>query len=109
MQDLSQETGEPELADLLAEDIENSKKRLRELESSLLVPLSSLNSPSVGGILEVRAGTGGEEASLFAKEVLKMYQNLAAWKSWKWELLSLSGDHLHVKVAFAIRIINREK
>ncbi|MDK9699611.1 MAG: peptide chain release factor 1 [bacterium] len=41
-------------------------------------------------ILEVRAGTGGEEASLFAGELLRMYQRWIEKKRWKWELLSMS-------------------
>ena len=41
-------------------------------------------------ILEVRPGTGGDEASLFASEILKMYEKYASKKGWTWELLSLS-------------------
>ncbi len=45
-------------------------------------------------ILEVRAGTGGEEASLFAGELLRMYQRYAAHKGWRFELLSTSETGL---------------
>lgn len=45
-------------------------------------------------ILEVRAGTGGEEASLFAGELLRMYQRYAANQGWKFELLSTSDTGL---------------
>ena len=41
-------------------------------------------------IVEVRAGTGGDEASLFASELYMMYEALCQYKNWKWEELSLS-------------------
>jgi peptide chain release factor 1 len=43
-----------------------------------------------GVVLEVRAGTGGDEASLFAHEVFKMYQKFAILMGWKWEELTFS-------------------
>lgn len=45
-------------------------------------------------ILEIRAGTGGDEACLFAGDVLKMYQKVALAKGWKFEVLSLSETDL---------------
>lgn len=41
-------------------------------------------------ILEVRAGTGGDEASLFCGEVFRMYEKMSVLKGWKWETLSLA-------------------
>lgn len=41
-------------------------------------------------ILELRAGTGGKEASLFTQEMLIMYQRFAAYKNWKFEVLNIS-------------------
>jgi peptide chain release factor 1 len=43
-----------------------------------------------GAVLEVRAGTGGDEAALFAGELFKMYEKLTLRNGWTWELLSLS-------------------
>ena len=45
-------------------------------------------------ILEVRAGTGGEEAALFAAELFRMYQRYAALKGWRFEILDLSETGL---------------
>ena len=45
-------------------------------------------------VLEVRAGTGGEEASLFASEVFKMYERYAAVVGWRWEVLELSRSDI---------------
>jgi peptide chain release factor 1 len=43
-----------------------------------------------GVLVEVRAGTGGDEASLFAGELFKMYEKFALKMGWKWEVMSLS-------------------
>jgi peptide chain release factor 1 len=45
-------------------------------------------------VLEVRAGTGGDEASLFAGEIFKMYQKYAQLMGWKWEELSLTKSEI---------------
>lgn len=48
--------------------------------------------------LEVRAGAGGAEASLFTEDIFNMYKNYCALKDWKWSILSLntssSGGYL---------------
>jgi peptide chain release factor 1 len=58
----------------------------------LLLPKDSADSSSA--IIEIRAGTGGEEASLFAGDLLKMYTRYAQLQGWKTELLSLSESDL---------------
>ena len=45
-------------------------------------------------ILEIRAGTGGDEAALFAGDLLRMYQRYADLKGWRFELISLSESDL---------------
>ena len=58
----------------------------------LLLPKDSADNSSA--IVEVRAGTGGDEASLFAGELLKMYTRYALLQGWKAELLSMSESDL---------------
>ena len=45
-------------------------------------------------ILEIRAGTGGDEATLFAADLLSMYQKYCRFNSWKFEILSISETGL---------------
>jgi len=45
-------------------------------------------------VLEVRAGTGGDEASLFASELFKMYQKFCDFMEWHWEELSLTKSDI---------------
>jgi len=61
---------------------------LEEEIKALLLPKDPNDEKNV--ILEIRAGTGGDEASLFAAEIFRMYQRFAEQHRWKIELLSLS-------------------
>jgi peptide chain release factor 1 len=58
----------------------------------LMLPRDEADEKS--SIVEIRAGTGGDEACLFASDILKMYQRLALAKGWKFEVLSMSETDL---------------
>ena len=58
----------------------------------LLIPKDENDSKN--SILEIRAGTGGDEASLFASDLLNMYQRYADLNSWKFDILSISETGL---------------
>ncbi len=78
---------DPDLLKLAEEDANKARKRMPELEESIkvfLIPKDPNDERSV--ILEVRAGTGGEEAALFAAELLRMYMKYAEDKGWTPEL-----------------------
>jgi peptide chain release factor 1 len=65
---------------------------LLSIVKRLMIPKDEADEKSC--ILEIRAGTGGEEACLFANDILKMYQKIAALNGWKFELLSISETDL---------------
>ena len=72
-------------------ELQSLKLKIPELEHSLkiqLLPKDADDERNV--ILEVRAGTGGEEAGLFASALLRMYQRYAACKGWKYEILDMN-------------------
>jgi peptide chain release factor 1 len=72
----------------LAEKVETLEKHLR----ILLLPKDAADERNV--ILEVRAGTGGDEAAIFAGDLFRMYQRYAASKNWRVEIISTSdGEH----------------
>jgi len=82
---------DPELNELAQEEAKAARARLPELETamkSFLVPKDPDDDRSV--ILEVRAGTGGDEAALFAGELLRMYLRYAESQGWKAELIDKS-------------------
>lgn len=94
---------DPELGPLAREEAESAQQKMVLLEQEmkrLLIPRNPDDERSV--ILEVRAGTGGEEAALFAAEQLKMYLRYAEERGWKTEILDVShADAGGVKEAAA--------
>ncbi len=82
---------EPEMAELAREELAAAEPRVDELEHALqvqLLPKDAADDKSA--IIEVRAGTGGEEAALFAADLFRMYQRYADIKGWKVQVLSAS-------------------
>tara|TARA_B100001029_G_scaffold170764_1_gene166913 strand:+ start:79 stop:1128 length:1050 start_codon:yes stop_codon:yes gene_type:complete len=93
--DLNQmiESEEPELVEIAKKELTDTKNKFEESEKnlkSLLIPKDPLDQKDV--ILEIRAGTGGDEAALFAGDLLRMYQRFSESQSWKFELLSISDS-----------------
>lgn len=88
------DSGDPEMAELAREELPDLKSRIPELESEmqiLLLPKDADDSANV--VLEVRAGTGGDEAALFAGDLFRMYQRYAQLQGWKLNVISASeGD-----------------
>lgn len=85
------ESGDEELMDIAKEELQTGKKRLEELAEEiriLLIPKDPNDDKNV--VMEIRAGTGGDEAALFAMDLLRMYTNYASSKKWKVELTDLS-------------------
>ncbi len=79
---------DPEMKQMAAEEADRlgrEKQRLQEELKLLLIPKDPLDDKNV--ILEIRAGTGGDEAGLFAGDLFKMYQRYADARGWKVELM----------------------
>src|SRR6185503_17736754 len=88
-------SADPELRDMAEQERATLKARIAELERELqlqLLPKDAADASSA--IIEVRAGTGGDEAALFAGDLLQMYQRYAQLQGWKTELMSLSESDL---------------
>jgi peptide chain release factor 1 len=84
-----------EMRELAAADLPHARERLAASELALrlaLLPKDAADERSA--ILEIRAGTGGEEAALFGGDLFKMYQRYAALQGWKFEVLSESETDL---------------
>jgi peptide chain release factor 1 len=82
-------SGDPELRALAQEEIAELEQRLARLGDelrALLVPKDPNDDRNV--VLEIRAGTGGDEAALFAADLFRMYSRYAERKGWKIEVLS---------------------
>ena len=90
-QELIAESNDPELTKLAKEEITSLKTQKQELEQSLkeqLVPKDPNDDKNI--ILEMRAGAGGDEASLFTEELFRAYGLFATSKKWKVDVISIS-------------------
>jgi peptide chain release factor 1 len=81
-----------EMAEVELRDLESKRSRLEEDIKVLLLPKDPNDDRSV--VLEIRAGTGGEEAALFAGDLFRMYSRFAEANRWKVEVISLSESDL---------------
>jgi peptide chain release factor 1 len=86
---------DPELRELAEEEVEAANARLEALDDTLMALLVPRDARDDGGLyLEVRAGTGGDEAAIFAGDLLRMYSRYAERQGWRVEIESASpGEH----------------
>ena len=92
--------------DMLEEEINESKEKIDNLESEikiLLLPKDPNDEKNV--IVEIRGGAGGDEAALFAADLLRMYSMYAETKRWKVEMLSANETDIggYKEVSFSIK------
>lgn len=95
LDDLKEMMQEPELSEMAEQEYYDSKKKVSELEHEiqlLLLPKDAADERSA--ILEIRAGTGGDEAAIFAGDLFRMYERYASINGWKTSIVSESvADH----------------
>ncbi|MGB5305387.1 MAG: peptide chain release factor 1 [Gammaproteobacteria bacterium] len=86
---------DPVMQDMATDEIEQARSRLVNLEQQLqklLLPRDPYDNSNI--FLEIRAGTGGDEAAIFAGDLFRMYSRYAELKHWQVEILSESpGEH----------------
>ncbi|GAB6391216.1 MAG: peptide chain release factor 1 [Treponematales bacterium] len=94
-QALVQGEKDPEMRELAREESRALEARIREADErlkALLIPKDPLDEKNI--IMEIRAGTGGEEAALFAADLYRMYARFAESRGWKFEIMSSSETEL---------------
>lgn len=93
--ELLQVEKDPEFAEVLKEDLVKLERRQEELKAqieNLLVPPDPNDNRAT--IIELRAGTGGDEAALFVGDCVRMYKLYADRKGWRYELLSCTPSEI---------------
>ncbi len=86
---------DPEMKALAEEELPQLRARLPEVEQALRIALLPRDAADARpAIIEIRPGTGGEEAALFAGDLLRMYQRYAERMGWKFEILELNQSEL---------------
>ena len=86
---------DPDLRQIAREEMEEGNSRLEELEQELQLLLLPRDPNDDNNIfLEIRAGTGGDEAAIFAGDLFRMYQKYVEGRGWSMEVLNAnSGEH----------------
>jgi peptide chain release factor 1 len=93
--EMARSSDDAELKTLAEEELQSLRAQLPVLENKVKLSLLPTDADDErNAILEVRAGTGGEEAALFAAELFRMYQRYAGLRGWRFELLDLSETGL---------------
>jgi peptide chain release factor 1 len=92
--DLEEMSRDPEMAAMARDELDALREQLPALETAVALLLAPKDKDeNASAILEVRAGTGGDEAALFAGDLFRMYQRYAQSRNWKVEVDSVSeGD-----------------
>ena len=94
MTDLEAMAADPEMAEMAADELQTLKETLPDMERDVALLLAPRDADeNASAVLEVRAGTGGDEAALFAGDLFRMYSRYASTRGWKVELDSATeGD-----------------
>ena len=90
-----QKDSDPEIKEMAAEEVANSEALIAELDlalQTLLLPKDEKDSCNV--FLEVRAGTGGDEAAIFSGDLFRMYSRYSELQGWRMEMITeRHGEH----------------
>jgi peptide chain release factor 1 len=102
---LIKDEGDPEMKELAREELRGLEERRDALDArlkELLIPRDPLADKSV--IMEIRAGTGGDEAALFVADLFRMYSRYAEGRKWKVEVLDGSSTELggYKEIVFSV-------
>ena len=89
------ESSDPEMKEMMQDEIDSASKTIAEMEEALNVMMLPKDpNDKVPAFLEIRAGTGGDEAAIFSGDLFRMYQKYAQNQGWTVEVLSANeGEH----------------
>jgi len=86
---------DPDMAELAQMELDELTEKIPALEERIKIALLPKDSAdSKNAVMEIRAGTGGDEAALFAADLFTMYRNYAAIQGWKVEIIEMSESDL---------------
>ncbi|MEO6351554.1 MAG: PCRF domain-containing protein, partial [Burkholderiaceae bacterium] len=97
---------DPEMKEFAQEEIDAARERMATLEGDLqkmLLPKDANDERNI--LLEIRAGTGGDEAALFAGDLLRMYTRFAERQRWQIEIMSESSSELGGYKEVIVRLV----
>jgi len=92
---IAHEEKDPQMRELAKEECKELETKLQDCEDKLkflLIPRDPLDEKNI--IMEIRAGTGGEEAALFAADLYRLYSRFAETRGWKFEIMNANETEL---------------
>ncbi|MFC3101320.1 peptide chain release factor 1 [Altererythrobacter lauratis] len=93
--DLTALLADPEMKAMAEEELADLKRRLPDAERALAIAMLPRDeADSRSAMLEIRAGTGGDEAALFAGDLYRMYERFAACQGWRVEPVSMNASEV---------------
>lgn len=93
--DLEELLNDPDMKEMAAEELLALEQRIPDLEHQIRLALIPKDQDDKkNAILEIRAGTGGDEAALFAADLFTMYKGFAAHNGWKFEVMEASANDI---------------
>jgi len=99
---------DPSVAKLAKEEIENLEKQKADLEKTVNREPTTVNHDSSAVIFEIRSAAGGDEAGLFAADLLRMYQKFALQNNWRFEELDRNEGGLGNIKTVVVKITGRD-
>lgn len=94
-QDLQAMLDDPDMGEMAKDELYEVRNRIPDLEQQIKLALIPKDTDDTkNAILEIRAGTGGDEAALFAGDLFNMYKGYAAEKGWRFEVVEASENDL---------------
>lgn len=94
-QDLQAMLDDPDMGEMAKDELYEVRSRIPDLEQQIKLALIPKDTDDTkNAILEIRAGTGGDEAALFAGDLFNMYKGYAAEKGWRFEVVEASENDL---------------
>ncbi len=86
---------DPDMGEMAQAELDELKEKIPELEEKIKIALLPKDSADTkNAVMEIRAGTGGDEAALFAADLFTMYKNYAAIQGWRVEIVEMSESDL---------------
>ncbi len=104
--------GDAELAELSASEVESLRQQQKVLQEQMEMitaagaPVSGSN--ETGIIMEFRAGAGGDESALFARDLAEMYERYAATRGWQWHPLDVAQNDLGGYKEASFEVLGRD-
>ena len=94
-EDMLADATDPDMKEMMQDEIDTARETIAEMEEALNVMMLPKDpNDKVPAFLEIRAGTGGDEAAIFSGDLFRMYQKYAQTQGWQVEVLSASeGEH----------------